>query len=335
MTLCLSASPSMPVYDVLVVGSCSVDLIFSGLPQLPELGREVVGRGFAMIPGEAYNSAVAMHRLGLRVAWAGDFGNDEFSQFALRAAREEGLDETFFVHHARPLRRLTVAVSFPEDRAFITYYDPDPLIPAGLRALRKVCARLLFVPGFYAGPLFHLGLFWVRAKGMKVAMDGNSHPDMHLKRAAVRRAIRSLDLFLPNAAEALHLTGESDLPRAIRRLGELCPLVVVKAGAEGAFAYHRQQLIHVPALKIKPLDTTGAGDCFNAGFVRAWLDGRPLEECLRWGNIVGGLSTLGYGATGRKVTLAEVQRYLRRSNSQAAKDGPEPVVEPTTPKVES
>ncbi len=303
------ASSDLPAYDVLVVGNYTVDLIFTGLPSLPALGKEVVSKGFAMIPGEAFNSAVAMHRLGLRVAWAGDFGNDEFSQFALKAARAEGMDETFFVHHLRPLRRLTVSASFPADRAFLTYYDPDPLIPAGLRALRKIRARLLFVPGFYAGALFFLGIRWVRAKGMKVVMDGNSHPDTHLKRAPVRRAIAALDAFLPNAAEALHLTGESDLTCAIRRLGELCPLVVVKAGADGAYAYQKGQLLHMPALNLKPLDTTGAGDCFNAGFLRAWLDGYPLETCLRWGNIVGGLSTQGYGATGRKVGLDEVKKY--------------------------
>lgn len=314
MTLSKDLSDKSPCYDVLVVGNYTIDLIFTGLPELPTLGREVKGKGFATIPGEAFNSAVAMHRLGLRVAWAGDFGNDEFSQLALMAVREEGLDEAFFVHHPRPLRRLTVAASFPDDRAFITYYDPDPLIPAGLRALRKVRARLLLVPGFYAGPLFHLGLHWVRAKGMKVAMDGNSEPHTHLQRAAVRNAIRALDVFLPNAAEALHLTGETDLPRAIRRLGELCPLVVVKAGAQGAYACKNGQILHAPALKLKPVDTTGAGDCFNAGFLRAWLDGRPLEECLWWGNIVGGLSTLGYGATGRKVTLEEVRRHFARKN---------------------
>ncbi|GAB4478413.1 MAG: carbohydrate kinase family protein [Anaerolineales bacterium] len=310
MTLPHNSTFQASSYDVLVVGSYTIDLIFSGLPGLPELGREVVGKGFAMIPGEAYNSAVAMHRLGLRVAWAGDFGNDEFSQFALKAAREEGMDETFFVHHPRPLRRLTVAASFPDDRAFITYYDPDPLIPAGLRALRKIRARLLLVPGFYAGALFQLGSRWVRLRGMKIVMDGNSHPNTHLGRAAVRQAIRALDAFLPNATEALHLTGESDLIRAIRRLGELCPLVVVKAGPAGAYAYQEEKIIHVPALKLKPLDTTGAGDCFNAGFLRAWLDGRPLEECLRWGNIVGGLSTLGYGATGQKVTTQDILKHL-------------------------
>jgi sugar/nucleoside kinase (ribokinase family) len=67
---------------------------------------------------------------------------------------------------------------------------------------------------------------------------------------------------------------------------------------------------HIPALQIEPIDTTGAGDSFNAGFLRAWLDKLPIEECLRWGNIVGGLSTTEMGGTTRKITLDEVKKHL-------------------------
>ena len=107
-------------FDVLVAGNYSLDLIFTGLPQFPELGKDVVGTGFEMIPGEAYNSVVALHRLGVKVGWAADFGNDEFSRFALDRARQEGLDESLFVHHSQPLRRISAAASFPDERAFMT-----------------------------------------------------------------------------------------------------------------------------------------------------------------------------------------------------------------------
>jgi sugar/nucleoside kinase (ribokinase family) len=61
---------------------------------------------------------------------------------------------------------------------------------------------------------------------------------------------------------------------------------------------------------LSPLDTTGAGDCFNAGSLAARPEGRPLPECLRWGNLAGGLSTEGTGGTGRAVTRAEVERRV-------------------------
>ena len=134
----------MPRYDVIVVGGYFVDLIFNGLPQFPVLGKEIVGSGFEMLPGGAYNAALAMHRLGLKVGWATDFGDDDFSRFTVERARAEGLDDALFVHHRRPLRRITAALSYPEDRAFITYVDPEPGTPAALKALMTASARVCF-----------------------------------------------------------------------------------------------------------------------------------------------------------------------------------------------
>ena len=297
-------------YDVVAAGNYSLDLIFTGLPGLPELGREVVGTGFEMLPGEAYNSVVTMHRLGVRVGWAADFGSDDFSRFALDRASQEGLDVSLFVHHPRPLRRVSVAASFPHDRAFITYYDPDPPIPAAVKALASVSARVFFLPGLFYGGLFEAGKLLVAAKKMKLVMDGNSGNEATLDDPAVRRAVASVDVLLPNADETRRMTGYSDLTKAIRELGKLCRLVIVKDGPHGSHACLNGETIHVPAYPVEPLDTTGAGDAFNAGFLKAWLDDQPLETCLRWGNLVGALSTQGHGGTGRTITSQEVEEKL-------------------------
>lgn len=296
--------------DVLVVGDYSIDLIFAGLPGLPESGREVIGNQFVQLPGESYTSAVAMHRLGLRVAWAADFGCDDLSALALRYVRAEGLDDALFVHHKRPYRRVSVAASLPDDRAFITYYDPAPARPAGFKALITTTARALYVPGFYSGVLFDAARLLVRAKRMQLIMDGNLTADLTLESPGLRKTLPYLDVFLPNALEARHLTGQDDLEQAARQLAALGPLVVVKNGAMGAIACQADQLWYSPALPVTPVDTTGAGDCFSAGFVKARLMGRSVAECLRWANIVGGLSTLGLGGTGRCVTAEEVARCI-------------------------
>ena len=297
-------------FDVLVAGSYSLDLIFTGLPGLPQLGEDMLATGLERIPGEAYNSAVAMHRLGLRVGWAADFGNDDFSRFALERARAEGLDDSLFNHHKRPMRRISIAASFPDDRAFITYYDPDPRLPAVIKALTTASARVLYIPGFYYGPFLEMGLRLARAKSMKIVMDGNSGSEVTLQNPSVRKAARSVDVLLPNAKEARNLTGEDDLMKALKTLGGLCPLVVVKDGGRGAYACHGNEILHADAIAITPFETTGAGDCFNAGFLKAWLDGLPVQECLRWGNITGGLSTLAAGGTGKVVTIEEVRKWL-------------------------
>jgi sugar/nucleoside kinase (ribokinase family) len=301
-------------FDVIVVGSYTVDLIFSGLAEFPELGKDIISNSFQMTPGEAFISAVSMHRLGIKVGWAADFGNDDFSHFALKIARQEGLDETLFVHHDRPLRRITAAASYPSDRAFITYYDPDPQIPAAMSGLLKSTAKVLFVPGLYSGSLIGPATKIIRSKRMSLMMDGNSSIGdiigTNHQSKAIRKAIKSVDVFLPNAREARRLTGEQELPLAIQCLGELCPFVVVKDGSNGSWAFTDQHLIHIPAISVDPIDTTGAGDNFNAGFLYAWLEEQSIENCLKWGNIVGGLSTTALGGTIRQITCDEVRKYL-------------------------
>ncbi len=298
-------------YDVIVLGDYYLDLIFTGLAQFPELGKEIFSSGFDMLPGGAYTAALAMQRLGLNVGWAADFGNDAISRSVLAQVREAGLGDELFTVHGRPLRRVTVSASYPADRAFITYCDPEPAVPAAMRALAVASAQAVYIAGVYYGKLFDAGHALVRAKGMKLVMDGNSADDVVLTVPAVRKVLQRLDAFLPNAAEARRITGKSDLAAAIRVLGELCHLVIVKDGANGAYACAAGQIIHEPAMPVTPVDTTGAGDCFNAGFVRAWLAGKSLGDCLRWGNVVGGLSTTAHGGTGRTVNAAEVEAWLQ------------------------
>ncbi len=301
-------------YDVIVVGSYSVDLIFAGLPEIPQLGKDVVSKDFKMTPGEAYIPAASMHRLGIKVGWAADFGNDDFSRFALSCARQEGLDEALFVLHDRPYRRISAAASFAHERGFITYYDPDPPILAAIPALVKANASYVLVPGLYTGPFLPAAVKLMQAKNMRLLMDGNSSSGDILgtnkECQAVRKAIKSAAIFLPNAMEARRITGEQDLEKAIRRLGELCPVVVIKDGTNGSFAYADGTVWQAAAIAVNPVDTTGAGDNYNAGFLRAWLDGQPIETCLKWGNIVGGLSTTGLGGTTRRITRQEVEAYL-------------------------
>ncbi len=298
--------------DALVLGDYSLDLIFTGVPKLPELGVEVVAGGFDYLPGGGgFTCAVSMARLGLNVGWAVDFGDDPMSAFVRRRAIEEGLDASLFVDHARPLRRITVAASFPADRAFLAFYDPDPAVPAAMRALATASPRLVFVPGVYHGPLLLPARSLMRLRGIKLVMDGNSTEDTQLSVPSVRQAIGSADVFMPNALEARRLTGEADLERAMTRLVELCPLVIIKDGAQGAWAQARgSEMIHASALQVEPVDTTGSGDAFDAGFLTAWLEHRPLATCLAWGNIVGGLSTLAPGGTAVRTARQDVESRL-------------------------
>jgi sugar/nucleoside kinase (ribokinase family) len=299
-------------YDVLVVGDYCLDFIFAGLSSQPIMGQEIVSSSFEMIPGGTYNSVIAMHRLGIKVGWAADFGNDHLSRVVLDLLEKEGVSTELFVQHPKPMRKVTVALSYPEDRAFIAYYDPDPPIPSGFKSLSKSQSRLIFIPGLYHGIGMNLGILAARAKGMKIFMDGNHPNELNLKSPQIRKSIKGVDVLLPNASEVHRLTGSSDLLDGIKTLGALVDLLIVKDGKNGSYAFYKGELMHMPAIPVNPLDTTGAGDCFNAGFICGWLSSKDLPTCLQWGNIAGGLSTEKLGGTGRKITLNDLKFLSKR-----------------------
>jgi sugar/nucleoside kinase (ribokinase family) len=295
--------------DIIVVGDYCLDFIVTGLEALPTGGGQVQAKGGTLLPGGAYNTVLALHRLGLQVGWAGDFGEDDFSQIVLSQARREGLLGALFTYHTHPLRRVTVSLSLPDDRAFISYNDPAPILSSGFKGLIKGQSKALYIPGLYYGIGFETGALLAKLKGMKIIMDGNSSQRTLDDTPQLRKALLRIDLFLPNAAEASRITGKENIEDELKVLAKFCPLVVIKDGANGSYAIADDQIYHSSAIPVNPVDTTGAGDCFNAGFIKAWFEGYGIEDCLKWGNIVGGLSTLAEGGTTQIIRTEDVLEW--------------------------
>jgi sugar/nucleoside kinase (ribokinase family) len=176
--------------DVLVVGDYCLDLVFTGMKSEPIMGKEIVATGFNMTLGGTCNSALAMHRLGLKVAWAADFGNDQFSQFVLEKLEKENFDHRYFVHHKKDIRLMTVSLSYPHERAFIAYYDKGPAFPAAFAVIPKVNSKWIYIPGLLHGSQLEAGLALIKSRKIKIAMDGNYWDRLSLKNEAVRRSMR-------------------------------------------------------------------------------------------------------------------------------------------------
>ncbi|MGF6882849.1 sugar/nucleoside kinase (ribokinase family) [Nocardia sp. GAS34] len=298
--------------EILVVGAYFVDLIFHGLPEPVRSGREVFSEGFTMVPGGAYTLAMSAHRLGHDVVWATDFGTDPFSTYVFHAARAEGLDESAFRHHPAPLRSLTVALSTPGDRAMVSFQDstgPQP-VPSLLRQYRP---RVLMVPQLrYDADTVHV-LALARHLGITVVMDCQDVP-VDLDTPGVRAALASTTIFAPNAEEALRLTREPTIDDAISRLSELVPTVLIKLGSAGATARHDGERYDASAPPISVLDTTGAGDCFNVGFVHGLLQGWPPVKCLAAAVACGTAATTGPGSA-TAPDAADLERWLAQTTT--------------------
>jgi sugar/nucleoside kinase (ribokinase family) len=300
-----------PHYDVIVPGDYFCDIIFTGLPGFPALGQEIYSQDVAIVPGGTMNVVVALRRLGVNVGWLGSVGNDFFSRFALEQAQAEGLDLSLLHHYDARQRRVTVSLSYPGDRAFVSYAD-DSLsdVDMVLGTLERVTCKHLHFGGLAVDERIPGLIHTCHAQGIGVSMDCQCQQNT-LESPLVREILSQVDLFMPNAIETQHLTSTDNVAQALDVLIGVARYIVVKNGAQGALAWRDGVSYHVPALQLPSIvDTTGAGDVFNAGFLAAHLRGLDVEQCLRWGNFCGGMSTQGWGGTQTAPTLAQLQDWL-------------------------
>ncbi len=294
--------------DVLLEGGYFSDLIFTGLSEFPRLGHEIYSKDFHLLPGGAFNSAIALCRLGLKTAWPCCFGSDPFSQFVKQHAVEEGIDPAFFTDLDEPSLHITVAFSFNEERAFLSYSDEYADIQflellMNLRPAWLMISHLAFSEAYTE--LFSVA----RKQDTLIYMDCQAHNNS-IDDPQVEHALRQVDVFSPNLEEARRLTGCESAEEALEKLAQIVPLVIIKLGKDGCVCRQGEQTLRIPGLKVQVLDTTGAGDNFDSGFICGQIRGFTLEDSLRMANICGALSTQGYGGTSTSPTFNQVKRFL-------------------------
>jgi len=256
-------------------------------------------------------------RLGLRVAMAGVVGDDALGRFMLGAMAERGIETGAVRIDPAVPTGASVILSGPTDRAILTARGTMPLLRAGDVPPALVArARHLHVGSFFlldaARPDLPALFAAARAGGATTSLDCNWDPREGWD-GGIRALLAETNVFLPNAAEATRLTGIADVEAAARALVALGPRVVaVKLGADGALAVTADgAAARCPVLAIDPVDTTGAGDSFDAGFLAGWLAGRSLAACLALGVACGSLSTRGVGGTAAQPTLAAAEAAAR------------------------
>lgn len=292
-----------------MVGPWFVDMIFRGLSRPALSGTEVFAKELRLLPGGAFTLAMALHRLGHSVVWSTDFGNDLFSQYILSAARAEGLNETGFRHHDIPLHNLTVVFSYPDDRAMTTYQH-DVSQPSLSTLLRQYHPRLLLLPTLQYGPDVEAALCLAHELGAQVFMDCQDTP-FTLETPVLRETLRRVDFFAPNADEALRLTGATTVDGAFDVLADLVDTVIIKRGSIGASVVRREKRYDISSIPLTAVDTTSAGDCFNAGFIHAHLTGYDLPGCLAVAVACGAAAVTDLGSSAA-LDLLELQRWLPR-----------------------
>lgn len=288
----MSAAPE--TVDVLVAGEYFCDLIFAGLDGLPRLGQEHFAGALTVRPGGCYNMALALHRLGIKTAWAADFGTDIFSRIVLEAAARDGLNTVAFNRIDDSVQRVSAAFSQGGERGFISYSETAVRAPSP-RLLERVRPKWL-LQSFRFDPDWLAFVAAARGCGSTVFVDCRDG-DFDLGTPGVRELLSLADVFSPNEAEALALTRTRDVESALDALAPLVPAVLVKRGERGARGLDRGRRFDVPAPVVTVVDTIGAGDAFNAGFLAGAVWESAFAECARLAVACGTLSTTGPGSS--------------------------------------
>ena len=298
-------------FDVLAVGDGCLDVILTGLDG--SLYQKDIHHGSCqhVIAGGGFTTPVVLQRLGAKVTWAVDFGNDMISQYIMGSARDEGVDLSFSKQSSREIKRISVSMSNKVNRSFLSFEDKNPFFPAAFFGLLKAKAKAVYMPGTRLDWMFIVGASIARMRKLKIIVDGNGSEKYHIGKNFVKSCLKLIDILLLNSDEAKSLSGTSYTEDALLLLSKHCRLVVLKDGANGALVLEGGKVKRISAIPVTAVDTTGAGDSFNAGFMAGWLKGLPIAECVAWANITAGLSTTKPGGATMKVNLANILLMMK------------------------
>jgi sugar/nucleoside kinase (ribokinase family) len=305
----------MQKFDILVAGEINPDLILSG-DVVPAFGQveKLVDSAALTIGSSSVIFACGAARLGLKVAFVGVCGDDIFGRFMLDEMTKHGVDVSAV--RVAPDRQtgLTVILNKGHDRAMLTYtgaiadlraedVTDDLLNQSRHLHIASYFLQTALQPGLPA--LFHRA----RALGLTTSLDTNWDPSGRW--IGVYELLPLTDVFLPNENEAIAISQARTAGQALKLLGQKTGTVVVKRGADGALAFRGEQMVSARALCCdEVVDTVGAGDTFDAGFLYGFLSSWSLEKALWLAAVCGSLSTQASGGTAAQPTLEEAMQHV-------------------------
>ena len=286
--------------DVAIVGEINPDLIVYGLPrELPE-EREILASGCQLMLGSS--SAIFAHNLsilGSSVTFTSRVGDDLFADVCLHEMVSAGIDVRRVVRTPSGSGTgITIILPLTETRRILTY--PGAMFEMSLNDLDlDFIAR---AKHFHLSSVFlHRKLLpdipylfqEMKRRGLTTSLDTNDDPEDQW-RGVVDDLLPHVDLLLCTQEEARKIAKVED---AESFLASRVPVLVVKRGGRGASVFAAGDRLDAPALQVDVVDTVGAGDTFDAGFLHQWLRKSSLETCLAFGNCAAGLSVTRPGGT--------------------------------------
>jgi sugar/nucleoside kinase (ribokinase family) len=304
-----------PDFDLVVLGEINPDLVLTG-DITPVFGQveKMIEDATLTIGSSACIFACGASRLGLKVAFIGKVGGDEFGNFMRIQLKQRGVDVSGLVVDPRLKTGLSVILSRGSDRAILTYAGSIAelhLEDVDMNLVKR--GRHVHVGSYFMLPHLqpHVRQIFAEAHnhGMTTSLDTNYDPTGSWG-GWLESALAVTDVFLPNQDELLAISRQTNVDSALAKLAVNDHLVAVKLGASGGAARQGDLQVQAPALEVKVIDSTGAGDSFDAGFLYGWLNKWGLQRSLQMACVCGSLSTRASGGTNAQPTLQEAVHAL-------------------------
>lgn len=304
-------------FDVLVIGELNVDIILNGIDSLPVVGTEILAGEMAVTLGSS--SAIFasnISTLGVSTAFLGKIGKDDFGEAVLDALQKKQVNTDAIVLSPDKKTGATIVLNYEDDRAMVTYPGAmEDLSVSEVNDRHLEIARHLHVSSVFLQPKIQkkiVSLFSrAKQKGMTTSLDIQWDPaekwDIDFE-----KLLPFVDVFLPNIQELLAITKKKTIEEAIDVLKPFVNTLAIKMGKEGSWGVQGNTSIkYAPFLNTQIVDAIGAGDSFNAGFIRAFIKGEALNKCLSFGNICGAINTTSAGGTTAFTNLEEIRNIAK------------------------
>lgn len=304
-------------WDVYVYGDVNIDLVVPGVDRLPPPGVEqetpvmetFVGGGAALF-------ALGVAKLGLKPVFQGSVGKDMYGDYIRKTFAQIGVDDYLLADSEDKKTGVSISFTNEKDRCFLTYRGTNEglsLKHLNLEMLKQ--ARHVHVTG-YEGATNHAEyldmLRRIHALGT-VSVSFDVGWDMTgVWYEGIFDLLPMIDVLFMNETECAHYTRCDDVHLGARRLAEKAGMAVIKLGKTGSLAVKDGIETFAPAYKVQAVDTTGAGDSFNAGFVSAYLQGLDMKTCLQYGNGCGALSVTRLGGNTGFPFRQELENWIDR-----------------------
>ncbi|GAB6989116.1 carbohydrate kinase family protein [Paenibacillus pini] len=307
---------------VVVIGELNVDVILSGGDLMPEWNREKLIDSFDIVLGSSSAiTACALASIGAKVEFVSIVGDDDFGRLCIRELKRMNVNTDEIKLDTQLKTGVTLSFSTPNDRGLLTYMGTIPLLrPEALPMEKLIAADHVHFGSFYLqeGMRDHWETLFEQLREQGVSTSFDTGWDVHglWYREKIDRLMAHTDLFIPSEEEITHIYGVELLNEVKALLPEKFNILAVKCGSLGAALYAPgKEPKHVHSFKVTPVDTTGAGDAFNAGLIYAYLSGLRDEDMIKFANACGAISTQGVGGTGSLPTMESIQALMEKGQN--------------------